>query len=366
MSSVLHIARREDWERQKDSSYRLPSLEDEGFLHLSDPRQANATMARHFDPGDDLVLLEARIEDLAPVLIYEDTAGRGEAFPHLYGALDPAAVRDVHEPDRGEDGAHRVPAHLAELPGAARGPVQALSFDDDGETLVVLHEDGAVRVLRVGPDESLAPANCAGAPGDLLRRVGLWVRRRSYRIEGLGPAGAAWLPLSEETGDELLWRGTGTRGGALATYLEIESGKEEDDGYLRVLAADGTTRASSAILWPDPDALALAPDGTRAVIGMGDGALKGVALGDGSVRTLLDRGLDDGILALAVLADGQVLAAGRSTLTRLTSAPDGTLEIGSRTGLEDTVTALAVSPDGARIALAAPSGAVRIHPPGTI
>ncbi len=87
-------------------SYRAPSLDTEGFIHLSRAHQV-ATVLRAFYRGQsDLVLLVVEPDRLHAPLRYEapspplaangiggpDTA---QLFPHLYGALNMDAVVEV-------------------------------------------------------------------------------------------------------------------------------------------------------------------------------------------------------------------------------------------------------------------------------
>jgi uncharacterized protein (DUF952 family) len=94
MPVILHIVKRSDWERaQAAGSYEPPSLEHEGFIHLSDPDQVSAVANRAYRGIADLLLLHVSTERLMAPLKYE--AADGDRFPHLYGALNLDAVIDV-------------------------------------------------------------------------------------------------------------------------------------------------------------------------------------------------------------------------------------------------------------------------------
>lgn len=102
---VFHLAIRAAWaEAQRSGDFgwssRDVSYEREGYVHLSFASQVAGVRARFY--GDvasaDLVLLELDPSRLDAPLIVEDL-GAGEAYPHLYASLPPAAVVAVHDLD---------------------------------------------------------------------------------------------------------------------------------------------------------------------------------------------------------------------------------------------------------------------------
>lgn len=84
----------------------------DGFIHLSSAHQVRGVCDRHFAGEDDLVLLTIEAERLGPTLKWE-TSHKGEAYPHLYGALPLALVRAVAEIRRRSDGRLTFPAEIA-------------------------------------------------------------------------------------------------------------------------------------------------------------------------------------------------------------------------------------------------------------
>lgn len=87
MGSLFHITTRSEWERVL-GTYRAPSLETQGFIHLSTSAQWRKTAARFFNGQRHLVLLE-----LDPTgLDVRFEPADGDHFPHLYGALPITAV----------------------------------------------------------------------------------------------------------------------------------------------------------------------------------------------------------------------------------------------------------------------------------
>lgn len=103
-SMLFHITTQGAWETaQQQGQYVAPSLGDEGFIHLSEEHQWLATARRFFRGQTGLVLLCVDARLLEANVIYE--SADGDAFPHLYGALNLASVicvRELSVDERGE------------------------------------------------------------------------------------------------------------------------------------------------------------------------------------------------------------------------------------------------------------------------
>lgn len=101
---LFHIATRADWEaarragRYTTSTYGV-TLAEEGFIHASRADQWQGVRDRFYaGVSEPLVLLVIDAERLDVPVVEEAPPGAGpgaETFPHLYGALDPAAVVQV-------------------------------------------------------------------------------------------------------------------------------------------------------------------------------------------------------------------------------------------------------------------------------
>lgn len=100
---LLHLVARGDW-TLADDRYTPASLTDEGFVHLSAPHQVHRVAETRFAGRDDLLLLVIDPERLDVEVVWEDTSGEGEAFPHAYGSLPRSAVVAVHAYPAGADG----------------------------------------------------------------------------------------------------------------------------------------------------------------------------------------------------------------------------------------------------------------------
>jgi uncharacterized protein (DUF952 family) len=110
---IFHITTSSAWDAARAAGvYEPPSLEREGFIHLSRAAQVAGVANRAFRGQRDLVLLCVASERLAGVVRHEHAADAGEAFPHLYGPLNLDAVVEVIPLAEGPDG--------FELPDEAR------------------------------------------------------------------------------------------------------------------------------------------------------------------------------------------------------------------------------------------------------
>jgi uncharacterized protein (DUF952 family) len=110
MDPIAHIAAKVDWQSaQKSGAYHPPSLQNEGFIHCSNPSQVLNTANRYFISRQDLVLLWIDPPKIEAELRWE--AVHGELFPHIYGPLNLDAIFQVQEFYPGPDG------RFTELPG---------------------------------------------------------------------------------------------------------------------------------------------------------------------------------------------------------------------------------------------------------
>ena len=100
MPELLHITERDVWEsaRRHGAAYTMStrgrSLQDEGFIHCSTPRQLPAVAAALYGDVDldRLVVLVIDSERLTAPVRYEAAEPGGERFPHVYGPVPIDAV----------------------------------------------------------------------------------------------------------------------------------------------------------------------------------------------------------------------------------------------------------------------------------
>lgn len=89
---IYHICQKSRWEEGKArGAYEADTLEAEGFMHASTINQVVTVANAVFTGQSDLVFLVIDETRLTGELKYE-TASNGEAYPHLYGTLNPDAV----------------------------------------------------------------------------------------------------------------------------------------------------------------------------------------------------------------------------------------------------------------------------------
>lgn len=114
MATIFHIAERPFWELAlRSGRYRVPSLDAEGFIHLSTPNQFVATANRYYSGRSDLVLLEVEESFLDPESLRYERSTNDELFPHLYAELPVDAVRRVHAFLPDADGVFTAPPTIS-------------------------------------------------------------------------------------------------------------------------------------------------------------------------------------------------------------------------------------------------------------
>lgn len=98
---LYHLALVADWEAAlAEGAYRVSTLartlEEEGFIHASFAAQVDGVATRFYgDVDDDLVLLTIDLTKVEAEVRLEVPPGADDAFPHLYGPIDPTAVVDA-------------------------------------------------------------------------------------------------------------------------------------------------------------------------------------------------------------------------------------------------------------------------------
>lgn len=99
--TLYHLVSAPDWAAMVvDGAYRPPSLDAEGFVHLSAPDQVAATHHRFYATVADLLIVSIDPTALGDALVWEDLMGHGD-FPHCYAPVPLTAVTDVRRYDTG-------------------------------------------------------------------------------------------------------------------------------------------------------------------------------------------------------------------------------------------------------------------------
>lgn len=178
---IFHLAEPSDWAGSA-SEYRTASLDEEGFIHCATAAQLDGVAHRFFPDHNDLVLLTIDPDSLDDaVLVYEDSHGDGEEFPHVYGALPHGAVigtgpylrhleeglwsdpddhwldRMLHPQFRGVDGDGAI--FDREAPGVFGAGLPVERY----------------RLELIDEDVALVDYICEGGPTNPSRRVSVWV-----------------------------------------------------------------------------------------------------------------------------------------------------------------------------------------------
>ncbi len=119
--NIIHIATRKAWiEATRLGQYSAPSLETEGFIHASTPKQVLPVAAKYFQGQTGLVLLEIDPRLLTAELKWEPPAEghppagvpEGDKFPHVYGPINVNAVVHVHDFNADKTGRFALPPAL--------------------------------------------------------------------------------------------------------------------------------------------------------------------------------------------------------------------------------------------------------------
>ncbi len=115
---LLHIALPDDWTAARAAgeyrvSTRGKTLDDEGFIHCSYPRQVEGVANRYYGDVVELMLLHLDPDLIeAEVRIEPASEGGEELFPHVYGPIPTAAVVAATWWDRDDDGMWRKPVTM--------------------------------------------------------------------------------------------------------------------------------------------------------------------------------------------------------------------------------------------------------------
>ncbi|MBN8939386.1 MAG: DUF952 domain-containing protein [Rhizobiales bacterium] len=109
-TTIYKIAHRAAWDEACVAGRFTGAPVDlkDGYIHFSTAAQVAETAARHFAGESDLVLVAIDAEALGTALKWEPSRG-GLLFPHLYAALDMAAVKWTRSLPLDADGRHRFP-----------------------------------------------------------------------------------------------------------------------------------------------------------------------------------------------------------------------------------------------------------------
>ena len=108
---IVHLAHGRDWRTAKSTGeYAPPMLPNDGFIHFSTPELLHLPANAMYSGTRDLVLLWVDPSLVEAEVRYElPGPGAHDAFPHLYGPLNLAAVIAETPLDPWERGAFKLP-----------------------------------------------------------------------------------------------------------------------------------------------------------------------------------------------------------------------------------------------------------------
>jgi uncharacterized protein (DUF952 family) len=105
---LFHLCTTDEWEAARRSGERRPpSLDAQGFVHLSSREQVHLPANRLFAGRGDMVLLQLDAARLGAPVRWEpgvETDPESMTFPHLYGPLPVDAVTSITPYRPGSDG----------------------------------------------------------------------------------------------------------------------------------------------------------------------------------------------------------------------------------------------------------------------
>jgi uncharacterized protein (DUF952 family) len=104
---IIHLCPRIEWlQAQQKGYYQDNSLQQDGFIHCSQPGQILEVANRFYQGIPDLVLLWI-VPDRSASKIHWEPAD-GTQFPHIYGPINLDAVISVTDFNPDSDGIYRV------------------------------------------------------------------------------------------------------------------------------------------------------------------------------------------------------------------------------------------------------------------
>jgi uncharacterized protein (DUF952 family) len=110
---IYKLLRSREWEATKKAEEFRGSPDDlrDGFIHLSAAHQVRTTFDKYFSDEYNPILAAVDASRLGDALKWEVSRG-GEKFPHLYGMLKRADMRETFEIRRDASGRPIFPPEI--------------------------------------------------------------------------------------------------------------------------------------------------------------------------------------------------------------------------------------------------------------
>lgn len=110
---ILHITSKTEWVAALKAGEYLPArFDEEGFIHSSTKAQVLGPANLFYNGQTDLILLHIDTTLVEPRIVYENLEGGAQHFPHIYGALNVAAVVATYEFPPSPNGTFELPLAL--------------------------------------------------------------------------------------------------------------------------------------------------------------------------------------------------------------------------------------------------------------
>lgn len=111
---IYHLTRAGEWQAAAQTAFYTPSaFESDRFIHLCERDEILKVAERYFHAQPGLVLLQVNPLKVSAPIQYEDLLGGGVSYPHIYGALETAAVEHVFDFNPNPDGSFTLPEDLS-------------------------------------------------------------------------------------------------------------------------------------------------------------------------------------------------------------------------------------------------------------
>lgn len=95
IARIYHVTDQATLNSVVDGKYSCASLQQEGFIHCCKQDQLAGVLERYYQGVSGLKRLEIDPDKLSARLVYENTVGGEELFPHIYGTINMDAVLSV-------------------------------------------------------------------------------------------------------------------------------------------------------------------------------------------------------------------------------------------------------------------------------
>jgi uncharacterized protein (DUF952 family) len=112
---IFHITKHQQWELAKSVGfYRGDTLDSEGFIYCSTPKQIIKVANALFHGQKGLVLLCIDSEKVRARIQYEGPEG-GERYPHIYSPVNIDAIVRVLDFEPSNDGRFELPKEIGKI-----------------------------------------------------------------------------------------------------------------------------------------------------------------------------------------------------------------------------------------------------------